>query len=92
MGVFTWIVVGALAGLTANRLCRGGYSSGLPLDLSAGLLGALLAGRLFALLSGVDAEAFSPASLPFAIAGAGVLLTVFRKIGQAHPPDQKRGS
>jgi uncharacterized membrane protein YeaQ/YmgE (transglycosylase-associated protein family) len=52
MTILAWIVIGLIAGASANYLVKGGF--GLIASLVLGVIGAALGGWIFAQLTGVD--------------------------------------
>jgi uncharacterized membrane protein YeaQ/YmgE (transglycosylase-associated protein family) len=78
MGVIAWIVLGAVAGLIAERLT--GKRTGLLLATVIGIIGALLGGFLAKALFGVQTlnTFFNLSTWITAIVGAVVLLLLFR--------------
>ncbi len=51
MGIISWIVVGAIAGYVASRVVPGDEGYGVLGGLIAGIVGAVVGGWLFALLT-----------------------------------------
>jgi uncharacterized membrane protein YeaQ/YmgE (transglycosylase-associated protein family) len=83
-GIVAWVAVGLIAGWAAGKVAGvGGY--GVILDIALGLLGALLGGFLFGLVTqsetGVGGETGFWGSLAVAFLGACVLLAACRFLG-----------
>lgn len=83
MNIIGWLVIGAIAGLIAGMLMKGG-GYGLVGDIVVGLVGALIGGLLASLLGfgGLNAnDPFSWGSLIIAIVGAVILIAILRLMG-----------
>jgi uncharacterized membrane protein YeaQ/YmgE (transglycosylase-associated protein family) len=80
MGIIAWIILGALAGIIAEKLT--GSRTGLLIATVVGIVGALLGGFLAKALFGVDSldNFFDISTWITAIVGAVVLLLVVRVI------------
>jgi len=76
MGVIAWIVLGAIAGLIAERLT--GHHTGVLMAIVVGIVGALLGGFLAKLLFHVNSlnSFFNLSTWVTAIVGAVVLLLI----------------
>ena len=88
--VLTWAIVGAIAGVLASLLVRGG-GLGLPADIVVGVIGALLGGVVLTqLLPGVykftgGFTGFNIGSLIVAFIGAVILLFIVRLVTGRRP-------
>lgn len=83
MGIFSWLIVGFLAGGLA-RIATGSEKVGCLGTIVTGIVGALLGGALFRLATGDDGEAFNDFdlwSVFVAFVGAVVLLLVLQAFG-----------
>jgi uncharacterized membrane protein YeaQ/YmgE (transglycosylase-associated protein family) len=80
MGIIAWIILGALAGIIAEKLT--GSRTGLILATVVGIVGALLGGFLAKALFGVDSldNFFDLSTWITAIVGAVVLLLIVRVV------------
>lgn len=80
MGILAWIILGALAGIIAERLV--GARIGLLLATVVGIVGALLGGFLARALFGVDSldEFFDISTWLTAIIGAVILILLVRVV------------
>jgi uncharacterized membrane protein YeaQ/YmgE (transglycosylase-associated protein family) len=78
MGIFTWIVLGLVAGWLAGQFMRGGY--GLVGDIVLGIVGAVVGGYVGGLILGRDlmVTGFNLESVVVAFVGAVVLIAISR--------------
>ena len=81
MGLFTWIVVGAIAGWLANLLVKGS-GSGLFGNIVLGVIGALVGGWIAGALFDVPraVTGFNLGTIFVAFLGAVIVLLVVRLI------------
>ena len=82
MGILSWLIVGAIAGWVAGKLVPGDEGYGVIGTIIAGIVGALVGGWLFALLTnnedwltGIDIT-----TLIAAIVGAVIVVVVWQMI------------
>jgi uncharacterized membrane protein YeaQ/YmgE (transglycosylase-associated protein family) len=85
MGIVSWIVLGAIMGVVANRVLPGRFPGGVLGTVAGGMAGAFLGGAIFSLLADRGVAGFDVVSLLIAFAGAAMLLTIVRKAGYADP-------
>lgn len=78
MGIFSWIILGGLAGWIASRLT--GSREGCMMNIIIGICGALLGGFLFSLLGRAPMTHFNLGSLLVAVVGAVILLLIVRAV------------
>ncbi len=80
MGIIAWIVLGAVAGLIAERLT--GSRTGVAVATAVGVIGALLGGFLAKVLFGVHSlnSFFNLSTWVTAVVGAVVLLAVMHAL------------
>ena len=80
MGIIAWIVLGAIAGIIAERLM--GSRTGIAVATVVGIVGALLGGFLAKVLFHVDSlnSFFNLSTWVTAIVGAVVLLAVLHAV------------
>lgn len=78
MGVITWLVLGIVVGLVARSVVPGDDPGGTLAAVLVGAVGALIGGWIGNLLAGSGYTAASVWSIILAIAGASVLLGVYR--------------
>ncbi len=81
MGLFTWIVVGAIAGWLANLIVKGS-GAGLVGNIVLGILGALVGGWLAGAIFNVPraVTGFNLGTIFVAFLGAVIVLLVVRML------------
>jgi uncharacterized membrane protein YeaQ/YmgE (transglycosylase-associated protein family) len=80
MSIIAWIVLGLVAGWLAGMVMKGG-GYGIIGDIVLGVLGALIGGWLWGLITGTDVTmGFNIGSLLIAIVGAVILIGLSRLI------------
>jgi len=82
IGIISWIVIGAIAGLVARRIVPGPDPGRSIITLILGMAGASLGGFVFGVLSSGEATSFEAWSLPVATLGALVLLCLYGLIAR----------
>jgi uncharacterized membrane protein YeaQ/YmgE (transglycosylase-associated protein family) len=84
MSLLGWIAMGLLAGWLARRVVRD-ERAGCIYTMVIGIIGALLGGALFALVTGRDdvVDGFNLGSIATAFVGACLFLLVLKAIGGA---------
>ena len=81
MGIFSWIVLGIIAGALAKWLMPGKDGGGIFITMGLGIAGAFVGGYLGSLLGvGVTGGGINLASIGTATAGAFILLWLYRTI------------
>jgi uncharacterized membrane protein YeaQ/YmgE (transglycosylase-associated protein family) len=85
MIVLSWIVLGGLVGLLADRLLRVSFPGGSVGTIAAGATGAFLGGGLARLLADRGIGGFDGTSLLIAAIGAIVLLSAIRTADHTEP-------
>lgn len=80
MELIIWIIFGALAGWIASLIAGTDAQQGAVGNVVVGILGALVGGMLMRLLGGTGVTGFNLTSLLVAIAGAVLLLYLFRAV------------
>ncbi|CAI8257058.1 GlsB/YeaQ/YmgE family stress response membrane protein [Porticoccaceae bacterium] len=78
MGIFSWILLGLLAGILAKVIMPGDDKGGFVMTTLLGVAGAFIGGWLGSLVGLGTVGEFSLGSLLTAIVGALVLLFVYR--------------
>ena len=81
IGLFAWIIIGALAGWLASKVMRTSRQQGLFMDIVVGIAGAFIGGFLFNQFGAAGATGLNIWSLFVAFIGALVLLAVLRVFG-----------
>lgn len=79
MGILAWIVLGGIAGWIASMIAGNNASQGLLGNILIGIVGAFIGGFLVSLLGGEGITGFNLWSLLVAVAGATLLLLIFRR-------------
>jgi uncharacterized membrane protein YeaQ/YmgE (transglycosylase-associated protein family) len=85
MIVLSWIVLGGLVGLLADRLLRVSFPGGSVGTIAAGATGAFLGGGLARLLADRGIGGFDGTSQLIAAIGAIVLLSAIRTADHTEP-------
>ncbi len=80
MGIFAWLIVGAIAGWLASKVMKTNRQQGLVMDIVVGILGALIGGFLFEQFGSTGTTGFNIWSIFVAFTGAVVLLGVIRLV------------
>lgn len=84
MGIFSWIVLGAIAGWLASLIVnRSG--EGLFLDVVLGIVGALVGGWIFAALGTTGVTGFNLWSLVVSVIGSVVVLWLYHAFTRHTP-------
>ena len=80
MGIFAWIILGAIAGLIAKALLPGEDPGGIVITTLIGIAGALIGGFIVRALGFGDPidEFFDISTWLGAIGGAALLLVLYR--------------
>lgn len=78
MGILAWIVLGLIAGAIAKAIMPGDDPGGIIVTILIGVVGAFLGGFLGNLITGTGLNGFSLWSILLAIAGALLLLWIYR--------------
>ncbi len=77
MGLISWIVVGATAGLLAKWIMPGKGPGGFVVTVLLGMAGASVGGFVVGVLGGTGATGFNPWSILVATLGAIILLFIY---------------
>ena len=80
MGIFSWIVMGLLAGVLAKWIMPGRQPGGIIVTILIGITGAFLGGYLATFLGFDGFSGFNLYSFLVAVGGSLVLLTIYRLI------------
>jgi len=80
MGLIGWIVLGALAGWIASLINKTNREQGWIGNIVLGVVGALVGGFLWNLISDDDAVDFSIGSLSLAVIGALLVSAAYTRL------------
>jgi uncharacterized membrane protein YeaQ/YmgE (transglycosylase-associated protein family) len=80
MGIISWVVFGLLAGILAKFVMPGEDGGGFIKTTLLGVAGAMIGGFIGTQLGFGDVTGFNVRSFAIAIAGAVLVLWVYRKI------------
>jgi len=81
MGILSWIIVGLIAGAIANLIFPGKAQGGWVAALLLGIVGAIVGGFLFGLITGADmVTGINLTSILVAVVGALILLFGYRAV------------
>jgi uncharacterized membrane protein YeaQ/YmgE (transglycosylase-associated protein family) len=80
MGVFSWIILGLIAGFIASKILNR-TGSGLIVDLALGIVGALVGGFIFSGLFGMrGVTGVNIWSIIVSVIGAIIVLWIYEKV------------
>lgn len=82
MGLISWILVGAIAGVLAKWIMPGSGPGGFIITIILGMAGASVGGFIFRLLGGTGATGFNIWSILVATLGAIILLFLYGLIAR----------
>jgi uncharacterized membrane protein YeaQ/YmgE (transglycosylase-associated protein family) len=80
MGIFSWILMGLLAGAVAKWLMPGKDPGGCFITIILGIAGGVVGGYLGTMLGFGKVDGFNLASFGLATTGAALLLFIYRLI------------
>ncbi len=80
MGILSWLLFGLIAGALAKWLMPGKDPGGLFITILIGIAGAMVGGFLASLIGIGGVSGFNFGSMMIAVAGALLLLWLYRKI------------
>jgi len=80
MGILSWVVLGLIAGLLAKLIMPGKDPGGMIITIAIGIAGAFVGGFVSSLLGFGSVTGFDFRSIIVAVAGAILLLLVYRLI------------
>jgi uncharacterized membrane protein YeaQ/YmgE (transglycosylase-associated protein family) len=83
MGIIAWIILGGIAGWIASMIAGNNARQGVIGNIIVGIVGAFIGGFLFKLFGGQGVTGFNLWSLIVAVAGAVILLLIFRGFRRA---------
>lgn len=76
MGIFTWIILGGLAGWLASMMTKNNGKMGLIKNIVVGILGAMIGGFVFGFFGSSGVTGFNLWSIFVASVGAAILLVI----------------
>lgn len=85
MGILTWIVMGLIVGVLAKFIMPGTGPGGIIATIILGIVGALIGGFVGTELGLGSVTGFNVVSFLLAIAGAVILLFLFKLIRKSKP-------
>lgn len=80
MGIFTWIIFGALAGWLASIITGDNKRMGAFANIAVGIVGSMIGGFIMDFFGGNGVTGFNLRSLIVAIVGSVILLWIVNKI------------
>ena len=80
MGIFTWIIVGLIAGALGKLIMPGDDPGGIIVTIILGIVGAFVGGFVFSLLGGSGVTGFNLGSILVATVGAIIVLAIYRAV------------
>lgn len=78
MGIFAWIILGALAGWIASKLAGTDAEQGWVANILVGIVGAFLGGFIVNILGGDGITGFNLWSILVAIGGAWLFIAIMK--------------
>ncbi len=75
MGIFSWIILGLIAGFIGSKIVQG-QGQGFWLNIALGIAGALVGGFVFDLLGGSGVTGLNIYSMIVAVVGSVVVLLI----------------
>jgi uncharacterized membrane protein YeaQ/YmgE (transglycosylase-associated protein family) len=81
IGLFTWIILGGIAGWITSKLMKTDASHSLVMNIIIGMVGALLGGLVMQFIGGSGVTGFNLYSLVVSVLGSLLLLWLLRKFG-----------
>ena len=82
MTLFTWIILGLLAGFIASHLVNH-HGEGIVLDVLLGIVGSIVGGWLFQMCGAARVTGLNLYSIGVAVCGSVVFLVVYHAIRRA---------
>jgi uncharacterized membrane protein YeaQ/YmgE (transglycosylase-associated protein family) len=79
MSIFSWIVLGLLAGFIASKIVNK-HGAGIFFDIVFGIVGSVAGGILFGIFGAGGVSGFNPHSLIVAVIGAIAVLLVYHAV------------
>ncbi|MDK2905020.1 MAG: hypothetical protein PWP16_1271 [Eubacteriaceae bacterium] len=80
MGIFTWIILGAISGWLASIITSNNKKMGLVKNVLIGILGAIIGGWIFSYFGQAGVTGLNLWSIFVSFVGAAILLVVINLI------------
>ena len=80
MGIFSWIIGGALAGWIASKITGNDASMGAGANILCGIVGATIGGWVMSIIGKSGVNGFNIYSILVAILGSVILLSIINAI------------
>ena len=80
MGILAWIILGGLAGWVASMIAGNNAEQGIIGNIVVGVIGAFVGGFVASLVGGNGVTGFNLYSFLVAVAGATLVLFVYKKM------------
>jgi uncharacterized membrane protein YeaQ/YmgE (transglycosylase-associated protein family) len=84
MGIFSWIVLGAIAGWIGSRIVNK-QGEGMFLDIVLGIVGALVGGWIFAAVGSTGVTGLNIWSVVVSVIGSVVVLLLYHSFSRHQP-------
>jgi len=81
MGIFSWIIVGGIAGWLSTKILKPRKKKGCFSGIVLGIIGALVGGFVISFFGGTGVTGFNIYSIFVATLGAVILIWIGRQIG-----------
>ena len=80
MGIFSWIILGALAGWISSMIMKTNASMGAIANIVVGIIGALIGGFVMNFFNKAGVDSINLYSLLVAILGSIILLAIVKAV------------
>jgi len=80
MGIFIWIIFGALVGWVASMIMNTNAQQGVILNIIVGIIGAVIGGWIMSYFGKSDITGFNLYSFVVALIGAVVLIAIVKMV------------
>jgi uncharacterized membrane protein YeaQ/YmgE (transglycosylase-associated protein family) len=82
MSLLAWVFLGLIAGFIASKIVSR-TGQGLVLDITLGIVGAIIGGSLFTTFGMAGVTGFNAYSLLIAVVGAAILLAAYHAVSRS---------
>jgi uncharacterized membrane protein YeaQ/YmgE (transglycosylase-associated protein family) len=82
MSLLAWVFLGLIAGFIASKIVSR-TGQGLVLDITLGVVGAIIGGSLFTTFGMAGVTGFNAYSLLIAVVGAAILLAAYHAVSRS---------